>query len=122
MSLTDVPFGLAVTNASNGGTILQTGVTTSLTIAVVNNSGADIALASGADAAAFSVYLPTPALFSLSQLRAITVTAAGSTGAPLARTSRSPSPAPWPDLGRAARPSRSPWRTRPQAARRGAGP
>ena len=84
MSLTDVPFGLAVTNASNGGTILQTGVTTSLTIAVVNNSGADIPLASGADAASFGVYLPSPALFSPGQLRAITVTAAGWTGAPLA--------------------------------------
>jgi uncharacterized protein (TIGR02145 family) len=85
VSLTDVPFGLAVTNASNGGTILQTGVTTSLTIAVVNNSGADIALASGVDAAAFGVYLPSPALFSPDQLRAITVTAAGWTGAPLAQ-------------------------------------
>jgi uncharacterized protein (TIGR02145 family) len=84
VSLTDVPFGLAVTNAGSGGTILQTGVTTSLAIAVVNNSGADIALASGADAAAFGVYLPSPALFTPGQLRAITVTAAGWTGAPLA--------------------------------------
>jgi uncharacterized protein (TIGR02145 family) len=85
VSLSDVPFGLAVTNATSSDTILRTGVTTSLTIAVVNNSGADIALADGADASAFSVYLPSPAVFSLEQLRAITVTAAGWTGAPLAQ-------------------------------------
>lgn len=82
MSLTDVPFGLAVTNAASADTVLRTGVTTSLTIAVVNNSGADIALAAGAGAAAFAVYLPSPALFSAEQLRAITVTAGGWTGAP----------------------------------------
>lgn len=80
MSLTDVPFGLAVTNAASGEEILQTGVAASLTIAVVNNTGADIALASGADAAAFGVYLPSPALFTLDQLRAITVTAGGWAG------------------------------------------
>src|SRR5215467_5949828 len=80
MSLTDVPFGLAVSNAASGDSILRTGVTASLTIAVANNTGADIALASGVNAAAFGVYLPSPALFTLDQLRAITVTADGWTG------------------------------------------
>jgi len=77
MSLTDVPFGLAVSNAASGDSILRTGVAASLTIAVANNTGADIAPASGVNAAAFGVYLPSPALFTLDQLRAITVTADG---------------------------------------------
>lgn len=80
-SLSDVPFGLAVTNASSGDKVIQAGVSTSLTIAVVNNTGADIALATGAGASAFDVYLPTPALFSTDQLTAIKVTTAGWTGA-----------------------------------------
>jgi uncharacterized protein (TIGR02145 family) len=80
VSLTDVPFGLAVTNAASGDSILRVGVTATLTIAVVNNTGADIALASGADAAAFGVYLPSPAFFSLDQLGAMKVTASGWTG------------------------------------------
>jgi uncharacterized protein (TIGR02145 family) len=83
MSLTDYPFGLAVTNAASGDTILRTGVTTSLSIVVVNNTGAGIALASGgADASAFAVYLPSPDLFSAAQLRAMTVTADGWAAAP----------------------------------------
>lgn len=82
MSLTDVPFGLAVTNAASGDTILRIGVTTSLTIAVVNNTGTDIVLTTGAVASAFAVYLPTPAPFTPGQLRAITVTADGWTAAP----------------------------------------
>jgi uncharacterized protein (TIGR02145 family) len=83
VSLTDYPFGLAVTNAASGDTILRAGVTTSLTIVVVNNTGADIALASGgADASAFAVYLPSPGLFTTAQLQAMTVTADGWAGAP----------------------------------------
>jgi uncharacterized protein (TIGR02145 family) len=80
VSLTDVPFGLAVTNVASNDSILRAGVAASLTIGVVNNTGADIALATGADAAAFGVYLPSPALFTLDQLRAITVTADGWAG------------------------------------------
>jgi uncharacterized protein (TIGR02145 family) len=81
VSLTDVPFGLAVTNAASGDSILGTGVATALTIAVVNNTGADIPLADGS---AFGLYLPSPALFSTDQLRAITVAAPGWAAAPLA--------------------------------------
>jgi uncharacterized protein (TIGR02145 family) len=87
VSLSDVPFGLAVTNATSGDTLLRTGVTTSLTVAVVNNSGADIALAAGAsdDASAFDVYLPSPALFSSAQLGVLKVTTPGWTGGPPAQ-------------------------------------
>jgi uncharacterized protein (TIGR02145 family) len=80
VSLTDDPFGLAVTNAASGDSVLLAGVTATLTITVVNNTGADIALASGAGAAAFSVNLPIPEFFSLDQLQAMTVTASGWTG------------------------------------------
>ena len=79
MSLTDVPFGVAVTNTASGDSILQTGVTTTLAIAVVNNTGADISLTS---TSSFGVYLPSPALFTQAQLRAMTVTADGWAGAP----------------------------------------
>jgi uncharacterized protein (TIGR02145 family) len=83
VSLTDVPFGLAVTNATSGDSIVRTGVTTSLTIAVVNNTGADIALATGgAAASAFAVYLPSPGVFTTAQLQAMAVTAKGWAGAP----------------------------------------
>lgn len=82
MSLSDVPFGLTVTNTASGDTILRADVTTSLAIAVANNTGADIALATGAGAAAFDVYLPSPALFSTDQLDAIKVTATGWAGPP----------------------------------------
>jgi uncharacterized protein (TIGR02145 family) len=86
-SLSDVPFGLAVTNATSGDTVLEAGVTTSLTISVVNNTGASIALVTGAGASAFGVYLPTPALFSTGQLNAIKVTTPGWSGAPPASDS-----------------------------------
>jgi uncharacterized protein (TIGR02145 family) len=82
VSLTDVPFGLAATNTASNDSILRTGVATSLAIAVANNSGADIALATGADAAAFDVYLPTPALFSAGQIGAMRVNASGWAGSP----------------------------------------
>jgi uncharacterized protein (TIGR02145 family) len=82
VSLSDSPFGLTVTNATTNDTVVQTGVTTSLTISVMNNTGADIALAAGAGASAFDVYLPSPALFSSVQLNQIRVTAAGWAGAP----------------------------------------
>ena len=77
MSLSDDPFGLAVTNAATGDSILRAGVAASLTIEIVNNTGADIALASDADAAELGVYLPSPGFFTLDELRAITVTANG---------------------------------------------
>ena len=76
MSLSDSPFGLTVTSATTNDTVVQTGVTTSLSISVMNNTGADIALAAGVDASAFDVYLPSPALFSTDQLNQIKVTAA----------------------------------------------
>jgi uncharacterized protein (TIGR02145 family) len=83
VSLTDYPFGLAVTNAASGDSILATGVPTSLTIVVANNTNADILLASGgADASEFDLYLPSPALFTPAQLQAMTVTADGWAGAP----------------------------------------
>ena len=80
MSLTDVPIGLAVTSAETGDSILRIGVQTSLKIAIVNNSGAAIALADGAAASVFGVYLPSPAFFTLDQLRAMRVTADGWAG------------------------------------------
>lgn len=110
-SLSDVPFGLAVTNATSGDTVLEAGVTTSLTISVVNNTGASIALVTGADASAFDVYLPTPALFSTGQLNAIKVTTPGWSGAPPHRTPASTSPAQKQVPGPTARRSRSPSRT-----------
>src|ERR1019366_963194 len=73
VSLTDVPIGLAVTSAETGDSILRIGVQTSLKIAIVNNSGAAIALADGAAASVFGVYLPSPAFFTLDQLRAMRV-------------------------------------------------
>jgi uncharacterized protein (TIGR02145 family) len=81
VSLTDTPFGLTVINAASGDSILRTGVTATLTITVVNNTGAGITLATGAGAAAFGVYLPGPPLFGAAQLGAITVTADGWSGA-----------------------------------------
>lgn len=81
MSLTEVPFGLAVTNAASGDPMLAAGLTATLTVAVVNNTGADIALAGRADAAAaFGVYLPSPTMFSAGQLGQITVTTDGWSG------------------------------------------
>src|SRR5215471_11957881 len=80
MSLTDGPFGLSVTNAASGDSILRTGVTASLKIEIRNNTGAAIALATGASAAVFGVYLPSPTFFTLDQLRAMTVTADGWAG------------------------------------------
>jgi uncharacterized protein (TIGR02145 family) len=78
MSLTDPPFGLAVTSAAPGDPILRIGVTSALAVAVRNNTGAPVALRSGSSA--FSVYLPSPDLFTGDQLKAITVTAPGWTG------------------------------------------
>jgi uncharacterized protein (TIGR02145 family) len=80
VNLTDSPIGLAVTSAGNANPVVQVGVKTSLTIALVNNSGAAIPLTSGAQAATFGVYLPSPKFFTLDQLRAIQVTADGWTG------------------------------------------
>jgi hypothetical protein len=80
VSLTDVPIGCAVTSADTGDTIVRVGVTASLKIAIVNNSGTTIALASGAAAAVFGIYLPSPTFFSLDQLRAMRVTADGWSG------------------------------------------
>jgi len=92
VSLSDVPFGLAVTNTASGDTVLRAGVTTSLAIAVANNTGADIALAAGVSA--FAVYLPSPALFTPAQLGVIAVTASGWAGPPAQPTPLALPPAP----------------------------
>jgi len=81
VSLTDIPTGIAVTNADTGDASLQTGVKARLKIEIVNNSGDAIPLAAGAGASTFGVYLPSPAFFTLDQLRAMQVTADGWAGA-----------------------------------------
>jgi uncharacterized protein (TIGR02145 family) len=82
-SITDLPFGLAVT-IGGGDSVLRTGIAATVSIAVANNTGAAIALATGPDASAFAVYLPSPDLFTAAQLGAITVSADGWAAAPLA--------------------------------------
>jgi uncharacterized protein (TIGR02145 family) len=76
MSLTDTPTGIAVTNAQTGDSTIQVGVTASLTMAIVNNSGAAIPLATGAPAPTFAVNLPST-FFTADQMQAIQVTADG---------------------------------------------
>ena len=82
--MTDVPTGIALTNADTRDSTVLVGVTTSLKIEIVNNSGAGIPLTTGAGAPAFGVYLPSPKFFTPGQLQAIKVTADGWTGSPLA--------------------------------------
>ena len=79
MSLTDTPTGIAVTNPQTGDSTVQIGVTASLTMAIVNNSGAAIPLTTGAQAPTFAVNLPS-AFFTVSQMQAIKVAAGGWTG------------------------------------------
>ncbi|HEX4832098.1 MAG TPA: FISUMP domain-containing protein [Trebonia sp.] len=77
MSLTDAPFGLAVTNPATSAATVQAGVPATLAVTVVNNSGADIPLPADAGAAAeFDAYLPD-SIFSRAQVAAMTVTADG---------------------------------------------
>ena len=78
MSLTDVPVGIAVAT-DTGDSIIRIGVKTTLMVHLVNNSGAAIALAVGAAAARFGVYLPA-AYFTLDRLRAMQVTTDGWSG------------------------------------------
>jgi uncharacterized protein (TIGR02145 family) len=79
VSLTDLPIGIAVTNADSGDSILRTGATTTLKIALVNNSGADIAVGTLPPAATFGVYLPAR-FFTPAQQGVITVSASGWAG------------------------------------------
>jgi uncharacterized protein (TIGR02145 family) len=81
--ISDLPFGLAVTIAG-GDSMLRTGIAATVSIAVANNTGAPIELATGIDVSAFAVYLPSPDLFTATQLGAISVTADGWAAAPLA--------------------------------------
>lgn len=76
MGLNDVPFGSAVTNPATGDQTVLIGVSNTLTIQLVNNSGAAIALAVGPQAATFGIYLPG-VFFTLKQLQAMQVTADG---------------------------------------------
>jgi uncharacterized protein (TIGR02145 family) len=81
-SITDLPFGFAITIA--GDTMLRTGVAAMVSMAVANNTESAIPLATGDDGSAFALYLPTPDLFTADQLRAIKISAAGWTAGPLA--------------------------------------
>lgn len=84
MSLTDDPTGIALTNADTGDSTVLVGDTASLKLQIVNNSGADIPLTTGANAPTFGVYLPSPKFFTKAQLEAIKVAADGWTASPLA--------------------------------------
>jgi uncharacterized protein (TIGR02145 family) len=81
-AITDLPFGFAIT--ITGDTMLRTGVAATVSLAVANNTESSIPLATGADASAFELYMPTPDLFTADQLRAIKVSAAGWAAGPLA--------------------------------------
>jgi uncharacterized protein (TIGR02145 family) len=81
-SITDLPFGFAIT--ITGDTMLRTGVAATVSLAVANNTESAIPLATGADGSAFTLYLPTPDLFTPDQLRAVKISAAGWTAGPLA--------------------------------------
>ena len=73
------PVALTVTNADTGDVTLFLGVSASLKIVLVNNSGAAIDLPAGPAAATFGVYLPRT-FFGLARLQAIKVTADGWAG------------------------------------------
>jgi len=81
-AITDLPFGFAIT--ITGDTMLRTGVAATVSLAVANNTESPIPLATGADGSAFTLYLPTPDLFTPAQLREIKISAAGWTAGPLA--------------------------------------
>jgi uncharacterized protein (TIGR02145 family) len=77
MSLTDTPIGVAVTSSMSGQPYIDVGITATLELALVNNSGADIALNTGARPATFSVYPPVPKFFTVDQLSQMHVTTTG---------------------------------------------
>ncbi len=81
MALTDAPIGYDVINPGARAALVRIGQPNSLLIELVNNSGADIALAAGPAAATFAVYPPT-AFFTAQQIRAMRVTADGWAGTP----------------------------------------
>lgn len=90
MSLTDVPTGINLTvpgtgdsaaTGTDGLAVLPIGVTAALNLELVNNSGAAIPLAAGANASTFAISLPSQ-FFTQDQLRAMQVTADGWTGSP----------------------------------------
>ena len=55
MSLTDTPIGFAVTDATSQAPLIYVGQTTALSLAIVNNSGADIALSDVDNRRSFAV-------------------------------------------------------------------
>ena len=80
MSLTDTPIGFAVTDSKSSQPYIEVGTTATLELALVNNSGADIVLNTGAKPAAFAVYLPVPKFFTAGQLSQMQVTTTGWSG------------------------------------------
>jgi uncharacterized protein (TIGR02145 family) len=82
MSLTDTPIGFAVTDATSQAPLIYVGQTTALSLAIVNNSGADIALSDGgAQASAFGFY-PPQGFFTPDELCGFALALPGWSGAP----------------------------------------
>jgi uncharacterized protein (TIGR02145 family) len=84
MSITDQPIGLALTDKTTGQPLIYLGETSSLSVALANNSGADIALnaadpAKGIPPATFSFY-PPRGFFTKPGLSAFTLSQAGWSG------------------------------------------
>jgi uncharacterized protein (TIGR02145 family) len=79
VSLTDVPIGCAVTDPS-GKPLIYVDTSTSLTLAIANNSGADIDLKTSAQAAATFSFYPPQGFFTDDELRNIGVSATGWSG------------------------------------------
>lgn len=79
MSLTSAPIGSAVTDATTGNPVVTIGTATALTVTLVNNSGADIALAAknGGPPATFGIYPGVPKLFTLARLQEMHVATPG---------------------------------------------
>jgi uncharacterized protein (TIGR02145 family) len=68
---------LAVTDRKTGKAAIEVGVEASLQMKLVNETGADVALAAGTQPATFTVYLPVPKFFTAEQLSQMQVTADG---------------------------------------------
>ena len=82
MSLTDTPIGFAVTDATSQAPLIYVGQTTALSLAIVNNSGADIALSDGgAQASAFGFY-PPQGFFTPDELGGFALALPGWSGVP----------------------------------------
>jgi len=76
VTLTTTPIGSAMADATTGDAVVTIGTPTSLTLTLVNNSGADIALLAGPQPSAFAVYAPAK-LFASDRVREMHVAAAG---------------------------------------------